>query len=436
MSGTGWSDEGLERPVSFAGWRAALAGMSDERERSSTEITVKWYLGWCRRTGQAASLRSACAFLEEVEREKRPAGWVLEGWKRALRWFFREARRQGAETGACAGGPGSGGAEEPQPIDAIGDVWERLLVTTLRRENRMLRTEQAYRGWLKRYLAWLGGREPGEAAAGGVEGYLEHLAVREMVAYGTQRQALNALVYFYRSALGVDLGELRFERGRERRRLPVVLSAAEVRLLLAQLQGTPGLMGMLAYGGGLRVSELVRLRVKDADPERRQIQVRCGKGDKDRRTTLPESAVPFLEQHIERLRALHQADRAADLPGVYLPPSLARKYPSAATQLQWQWLFPTANPQRDPRTGLVRRHHLTTGAFQQAIARAAREAGLTKRVTPHVLRHSFATHLLESGADIRTVQELLGHTKVETTQIYLHVMNKPGLGIRSPLDGL
>jgi len=136
------------------------------------------------------------------------------------------------------------------------------------------------------------------------------------------------------------------------------------------------------------------------------------------------------------LRALHQADRAADLPGVYLPPSLARKYPSAATQLQWQWLFPTANPQRDPRTGLVRRHHLTTGAFQQAIARAAREAGLTKRVTPHVLRHSFATHLLESGADIRTVQELLGHTKVETTQIYLHVMNKPGLGIRSPLDGL
>jgi integron integrase len=193
-------------------------------------------------------------------------------------------------------------------------------------------------------------------------------------------------------------------------------------------------MAQIAYGGGLRVSELIRLRVKDVDPARLQIHVRSGKGDKDRMTTLSKRVVPFVEQHIARLRIQHEEDVRNKLPGVFLPGALARKYPSAGTQFNWQWLFPTTGLQKDPRTGLVRRHHVTDNAFQQVIARGAREAGINKRVTPHVLRHSFATHLLESGTDIRTVQDLLGHSKIETTRIYLHVMRQPGIGVRSPLD--
>lgn len=427
MSKKGDGQKLSERIVHFPEWRAALKGIGDERIRESTGITVGWYLSWLKGKGRLASVESACDFLEEQEREKRPEEWAFRSWKAALRWFITEGRRRGA-------GERVQPVEGHDPVDSIANEWEGRLARQLRKDNRLLRTEQAYRGWLKRFLAWLGAADPREDPVPKVSGFLEHLAARELVAYSTQRQALNALVYFYQQALGIDLGELRFLRGGPRRRLPVVLTREEVKELLSHMQGVPLLMAQLAYGGGLRVSELVRLRIKDVDIPRGQLHIRAGKGDKDRLTLLPKAALPFLEQHLARLRHLHAADREADHPGVFLPDALARKYPNAGTQLQWQWLFPTANLQHDPRTGLIRRHHLTPNAFQQAIWRANKAAGLNKRVTPHVLRHSFATHLLEAGTDIRTVQDLLGHTNVQTTQIYLHVMKKPGLGVRSPLD--
>ena len=411
--------------VHFPEWATALEGVSDARLRESYRITLRWYLGWCGQQGCRASVESAGAFLKEMEERKHPEPWALEAWKGALRWFFTEARRA-----ADSVPPG----EAPVAVESIRDPLEQRLATILRRENLSLRTEQTYRGWVRRYIQWLDGRDPTEAGEGGVEGFLEDLAARQMVAYSTQRQALNALVYLYGKVLEIELGQLDFRRARETRRLPVVLTQDEIRRLLAVMQGTPSLMARVAYGGGLRVSELIRLRVKDVDLDRLQVHIRSGKGDKDRISTLATSTVPFLKDHLDRLRHLHEQDRKDQLPGVFLPGALSRKYPNAGIQLPWQWLFPTPRPQNDPRTGLVRRHHVTDNAFQQSISRAAREAGLNKRVTPHVLRHSFATHLLENGTDIRTVQDLLGHAKVETTQIYLHVMKKPGIGVMSPLD--
>lgn len=425
MSGKEEPKKPSGKRVWFPSWREALEGLPDEKQRESMAITLNWYLAWCKQRKGVVSIASACDFLVEMEQRKAPSDWALQGWKDALRWFFTEARRQ--EEGQPL-------QESHQPIDEVRDPWERELVSTVRKANLSLRTEQTYQGWLKRYLEWRKGADPRETPEQGIEGFLEHLAVEQLVAYGTQRQALNALHFFYKHALGMDLEKLHYLRARERKRLPVVLTPEEVRRILDVMQGTPALMAKIAYGGGLRVSELIRLRIKDVDPARLQIHVRSGKGDKDRMTTMSKQVVPFLEQHIARLRLQHEEDVRAGVPGVFLPGALARKYPSAGTQFSWQWLFPTPRLQTDPRSGLVRRHHVTDSAFQQVISRAASEAGVNKRVTPHVLRHSFATHLLESGTDIRTVQDLLGHSKVETTQIYLHVMQKPGLGVRSPLD--
>jgi len=423
-------EEIYKERIWFPAWQEALVGIRDRKTRESVRITVRWYLGWCKSREQKVSIASAVEFLTEMQDRKQPLDWALQQWKDSLRWFFKEARRQKFPR-QCPYPPAP---EQHDPIEEIENPWEKLLVTRLRKDNRLLRTEQTYRGWLKRYLRWLGTRDPKEAGEGGMEGFLEHLAVKELVAFNTQRQALNALIYFYRNTLEMDLGKLNFKRARERRRLPVVLSVEEIERLLAVMKGTPSIMAQLAYGSGLRVSELVRLRVKDIDLDRRQVNVRSGKGNKDRMTTLAGVAVPFLRKHLESLQIQFDDDRQRDLPGVFLPDALARKYPNAGIQFPWQWLFPTTSLQRDPRTGIHRRHHVTDNSFQQAVSRAAKSAGLRKRVSPHVLRHSFATHLLEGGTDIRTVQDLLGHAKVETTQIYLHVMNKPGLGVRSPLD--
>lgn len=414
-----------EEAVRFPSWEWALEGETDAKSRESTRITVRWYLGWCRRCGRVASVASAVDFLHEMEQRKSPEAWALESWKNALRWFFREARKQGTEQGL---------SEVHDTVESIRDPLERRLAIKLRTANRSLRTEQAYRGWFKRYRQFLGKRDPAATSRADVERFLEHLAAEALVAWSTQRQALNALHYLYEQVLDIRLGKLHFTRGRERKHVPVVLSSEETHRLLHAMNGTPALMAQVAYGGGLRVSELVRLRVKDVDLARHQLQIRSGKGDKDRVTTLPRRVVPFLERHLEQLQLLHASDRGENVPGVFLPGALSRKYPNAGKQFPWQWLFPSSRLQEDPRSGITRRHHVTDNAFQQAVAKAARDAGLTKRVTPHVLRHSFATHLLENGTDIRTVQDLLGHTKIETTQIYLHVMRKPCMGVRSPLD--
>ena len=255
------------------------------------------------------------------------------------------------------------------------------------------------------------------------------------MAAATQNQALNALVFLYREVVGGELGWLDgFEPAKRGARLPDVLSRAEVQAVLQQSTGTQGLIARLLYGTGLRLLEGLRLRVKDVDFARNQIVVRAGKGDKDRVTMLPESLQDALKVHLHRVRELHDQDVRGGFGAVWLPGALAVKYPGGAREWAWQWVFPAAGLSVDPESGARRRHHVSDAAVQGAVKRAAQAAGLKRRVSPHVLRHSFATHLLQAGYDIRTVQELLGHADVSTTMIYTHVLNKGGRGVTSPLD--
>ncbi|HAV61700.1 MAG TPA: integron integrase [Verrucomicrobiales bacterium] len=280
-------------------------------------------------------------------------------------------------------------------------------------------------------------RHPRDCGREEVRGFLTHLAVDRQVAAATQSQALNALVFLYREVLGVELGDLEeFRRAERPARVPVVLSRGECgRLFAAMEEPKMRLLAQVLYGSGLRLTEGIRLRIKDVDLERGQIVVRGGKGDKDRVTVLPERLREGLREQLTFSRELFKQDRAAGVAGVWLPEALERKYPKAGESWGWFWVFPSRETSVDPRGGIRRRHHVLDATVQQAVKRAGRAADIDKVVTPHVLRHSFATHLLESGTDIRTVQELLGHRSVQTTQIYLHVMQKPGLGVKSPLDG-
>ena len=303
------------------------------------------------------------------------------------------------------------------------------------------RTEQTYLRWAERYLRhaarragrWVHPRDLGEAD---VEAFLNHLANDLDVAASTQTQALSALLFLYDAVLDAARDDAALVRVKKPPRLPTVLSREEVAALLSHLDGTPGLVGRLLYGAGLRLSGALRLRVKDLDFERRQLTVRRGKGDKDRPTVLPDALVEPLREHLAAVRALHQADLEGPHGDVLLPEGYARKHPGAARAFGWRFVFPSSQITADPRTGLLHRHHLSPSTVQKAVKRAADAAGIDKRATCHTLRHSFATHLLESGSDIRTVQELLGHAKLATTQVYTHVANLNGLGVKSPLDRL
>lgn len=298
-----------------------------------------------------------------------------------------------------------------------------------------LRTEQAYIDWIRRFILWSGKRHPKAMGTAEVRGFLTHLAAERNVAASTQNQALNALVFLYREVVGGELGWIgEFEPAKRPARLPEVLSRHEAVALLKAMSGTHQLVARLLYGTGMRLLEGLRLRVKDVDFARGQIMVRDGKGMKDRVTMLPDSLREPLRLHLERVRELYCRDLAAGAADVWLPKALAVKYPRASSEWTWQWVFPSAELSTDPRTGRRRRHHISDAGVQGAVKLGAQKAGLQRRVSPHVLRHSFATHLLESGYDIRTVQELLGHKDVSTTMIYTHVMNKPGLAVRSPLD--
>jgi integron integrase len=261
------------------------------------------------------------------------------------------------------------------------------------------------------------------------------LATTDHVSAATQNQALNAVLFLYTQVMRTDLGDVgEFLRASKPRRMPVVLSRDEVRRLLASLEGSWRLMAQVLYGTGLRLMELLRLRVLDIDFARNQIVVRGGKGDKDRVTMLPETLKAGLQRHLERVRLLWEKDLQEGFGEVYLPESLARKYPRAAREWRWQWVFPSRSRSRDPRSGRERRHHVQETGLQRSLKAGLELSGITKRATCHTLRHSFATHLLENGYDIRSVQDLLGHKDVTTTQIYTHVMVKPGVGVRSPLD--
>ncbi len=308
----------------------------------------------------------------------------------------------------------------------------------MRRRGMALKTERSY---LRHYRDFVkrGGLKGGDGIrASEVKAYLDYLAMERAVASSTQKGALNALVFIaeqvFESAVG-DIGD--YVNAKNRKRIPVVMSKGETRRFFAVLQGEKLLMAKMQYAGGLRVSELMRLRIKDLDLERGQVVVRMGKGEKDRVAPLSEKLVSELEAHLAEVRELFEADMGRDdLAGVYLPEALARRHSRAGQDWRWQWLWPSREIPTDPRSGLRKRHHVLDGVYQESVRQAAIRAGLNKRVTSHTLRHSFATHLLEDGVDIRTVQDLLGHKSIETTQIYLHVMQKPGAGVRSPLDAL
>jgi integron integrase len=305
----------------------------------------------------------------------------------------------------------------------------------IRVRHYSIRTEEAYVDWARRFILFHGKRHPKEMGAEEVTAFLTHLAQERNVSASTQNQAKSALLFLYREVLGMELPWLdEVIAAKAARRLPVVLTQVEARRLLESMSGTMGLVAGLLYGTGMRLLEGLRLRVKDVEFSRREVVVREGKGNKDRVTVLPENLLLPLQAHLEKVKALHERDLDAGFGEVYLPDALARKYPNAARTWGWQYVFPSSVRSTDPRTGEERRHHLYEASVQRAVREAAKLARIHKPVTPHVLRHSFATHLLQAGYDIRTVQELLGHKDVATTMIYTHVLNKGGRGVTSPLD--
>jgi integron integrase len=305
----------------------------------------------------------------------------------------------------------------------------------IRTRHYSLRTENTYCHWIKRFILFHGKRHPLEMGEAEITAFLTNLAVEKHVAASTQNQALAAILFLYKQVLGRELDWMDgIVRAKKRQHLPVVLTRSEVGRLLGMLRGTNRLLAWLLYGSGMRLTEALRLRVQDVDFGLRQITVRSGKGDKDRVTMLPEKLSPALQTHLQRVKKLHQADLERGLGSVFLPFALARKYARAEYEWKWQYVFPSGAISEDPISGIRRRHHVDDGNLARALKEAARKAGVHKRVSAHVLRHSFATHLIEDGYDIRTVQELLGHSDVKTTMIYTHVLNRGGRGVRSPLD--
>jgi len=328
------------------------------------------------------------------------------------------------------------GSEQAKVRRLHGEVLKQLLIV-IRQRGYSIRTEQAYESWATRFIAYCDNRDPRTLGADEVVSFLQHLAVRRNVAASTQNQALNALVFFYDQVMQQPLGDMGgFIRAKRPKKLPVVLTQNEVQRLLGQLNGRHKLMASLLYGTGMRLMDCVRLRVQDIDFEYRQIIVRDGKGKKDRVVPLPERLIEPLKAHLVEVRKIHRDDLENDGGQVYLPGALSRKYPNAAKEWGWQYVFPSGRLSVDPRSGKVRRHHIHENGLQKAVKKATAPAGITKRVNCHALRHSFATHLLENGYDIRTVQELLGHADVSTTMIYTHVLNRGGQGVRSPLDSI
>jgi integron integrase len=316
------------------------------------------------------------------------------------------------------------------PPKLLDQVRDRIRV-----KHYSIRTEAQYVQWIKRFILFHGKRHPTEMGAAEVEAFLSHLAVEGKVSASTQNQALSALLFLYKEVLLIDLPWLEnVVRAKQPQRLPCVLTRTEVRSVLTRMNGIHGLMANLLYGTGMRLMECVRLRVKDVDFERGEILIRDGKGAKDRVTMLPESLAGFLHAHLQQRRALFDDDARLGKASVYLPDALERKYPNAAREWAWQYIFPSGSYSVDPRSGVERRHHIDEKLLQRAMKKAVQASGIAKLATPHTLRHSFATHLLDSGYDIRTVQELLGHKDVQTTMIYTHVLNKGGRGVRSPLD--
>lgn len=403
----------------------SLAGLSAEevtgylQEASSRPGLADW---------QVRQLVDALQLLL-VDLAQVPAGRGVDWsyWKEAGRGLQADHPTI-AKSSAPASGPRYSRSAQSFPI-------LETLARTIRSMQYSIRTEQSYVDWCHRFLAFCKDKDPADLGREDVQRFLSHLAVERSVSAKTQSLAYNAVAFLFKEVLERPLEDVRFSKTRRQARLPVVLSKEETRCLLQELEGTFGLMARLMYGTGMRLMECVRLRVADLDFERRLIVVRDGKGGKDRIVPLPERLAEPLKAHLERVREQHRRDLEAGGGSVYLPDALARKYPSAPREWIWQYCFPSSRLAQDPQSGQVRRHHLHESSLQREIKAAGARAGIPKRVNSHCLRHSFATHLLEAGYDIRTVQELLGHADVSTTMIYTHVLNRPGVvPVRSPVD--
>lgn len=408
------------------------------------EKNSRFYVGWVRRFFQESKNWPADSWEVLLQRysdllRDDPAveDWQVEQAERAVRVYFHNFRHddESVHTKSALVSVAEDGAFDP--MELIGAVREKLRVM-----HYSYRTEQTYLDWIKRFLDYVQKDNPRSdgrvlVSPASIRDYLAWLALRRKVAASTQNQAFSAILFMARDILNMDPGELKAGvRAKRGRKLPVVLSPDETGRLLEHLKGTELLMVQLLYGGGLRLMELCRLRVKDVDFDNELIFVRGGKGDKDRSTLLPASAIPALKGHIKKLKKLHDQDVEAGCAEVFMPDALARKYPSAAVEFGWQWLFPSKNLSIDPRAGKVRRHHVSSSNVQKIVRNAVKKAEIHKPVSVHTLRHTFATHLLLNGVDIREIQEYLGHANVETTMIYTHVVKTMRNRASSPLDVL
>jgi integron integrase len=454
------------KAIQFADWAEVLARSTrPDKQKHSWEITLRWYLSFCRRGRAEVTVQSAREFIAWAQAEKQAQEWQVEGWKEALNWFFRAAKtpekehstlniqqptsnvldrrvEPGKKVSDDSTAPHPNPLPIPQTTAGRGEgekipAWKTDFLTVVRRRHYSYRTEQSYLVWLERFARFCRSDDLAARGTEDIKAFLDGLALQERLSASSQRQALNAVVFLLREVYGKELGDFSdYQRAKVRTHAPSWLTANEVRALLVQLEGRWTLLTCVAFGSGLRLMELLRLRVKDVDLEKEIITVRAGKGDKDRLVPLAHVLVEPLRAHLSKVRRLYEEDRQAGVAGVWLPEGLERKYPKAGEEWPWYWVWPEAHLSLDPRGGVQRRHHVADWEFQRKIKEASFKAKLNKRVTPHVLRHSFASQSLDSGMDIRTLQELLGHKSVETTMIYTHVMQKPGLGVKSPLDRL
>jgi integron integrase len=376
------------------------------------------------------------AFLTDLSNDERIKDWQVKQAKHALEILFKDHLKMNSySTGLDRTETFKDSLTDEDRIQKLHGGLIKLIESEIRVRHYSIRTEEAYITWAKRFLSFNNLKDPGRLGADHIRNYLDFLAGERNVSASTQNQALNALVFLYTQVLKQEVGDFNdFSRAKKTVHVPTVLTKAEMERLLGNLDGVYFAMAGLLWGSGLRVMECIRLRIQDIDFEMQQITIRDGKGAKDRITMLPERFVSVLKNQIAKSRELFDDDRKHKTAGVLMWPAIERRFPNAAKEWIWQWAFPSMKLSVDPRSRVVRRHHLDPNILQRRIKQAALDAGITKRVSCHTLRHSFATQLLRSGADIRTVQELLGHSDVSTTMIYTHVLNRPGVVAKSPAD--